>query len=376
MLRAAVLGGASALSLLASSAARAQARPAAAPQPALRVTQLLDMSASQQELSRDYSTGVRLAFAQLKASQPLLPQLVTVETDGSAGAVAEALRGITVDSTQLALLGTVGESLALQTMAVMQREDYRLAHIAPWLSDSRHDDDARLLTLFASREQQLRYALRSLAVAGVGELALAFPHARMAQDMAAATQKLAADLGVKVRSIAPAAGQTLQDLAARLPAGTPFYMVFMGASVEMAQFVQGLGARGAQRIVVCLTGVDPTTFTQLVPNARVPVVFTQGVPNPHSGRVPLVRSYRQALARYFDEAPSPVSLAGYVAGRYAAQLFGRLGATPTRAQVLAEVQQRRAASIDEWPLAFGTQGRGSSFVEQVLLNAHGQFVGN
>lgn len=356
--------------------AAAQPKPGGAPAPAPRVTQLLDMSASQQELSRDYSTGLRLAFAQLKAAQPTLPQLVTVETDGSAASVADALRAVAQDASQLALLGTVGESLALQAMAHIQREDLRLAHIGPWLFDTRHDADSRLLTFFASREQQLRYALQSLAAAGVGELALAYPDARMAADMAVATQALAANLGVKMRSIAPAAGQSLQDFAARLPIGTPFHLVFMGASVELAQFVRGLGARGAQRIVVCLTGVDPTTFTQLVPDNRVPVVFTQGVPNPHSGRVSLVRSYRQALSRFFDEAPSPVSLAGYVAGRYAAQMFARLGAMPTRAQVLAEVQQRRNATVDEWPLSFEASGRGSGFVAQMLLNTSGQFVGS
>lgn len=375
LLQTAALAGAAPL-WSGASAAQAQTRPGAAPQPAPRVTQLLDMSASQQELSRDYSTGVRLAFAELKQAQPLLPQLATVETDGSAASVADALRSVAQDASQLALLGTVGEALALQAVGHIQRENLQLAHIGPWLFDTRHDADTRLLTFFASREQQLRYALQSLAAAGVGELALAYPDARMAKEMAAATQALATGLGVKMRSIAPAAGQGLQDFAARLPAGTPFYLVFMGASVELAEFVRGLGTRGAQRLVVCLTGVDPTTFTQLVPDNRVPVVFTQGVPNPHSGRVPLVRGYRRALSRFFDEAPSPVSLAGYVTGRYAAQMFARLGATPTRAQVLAEVQQRRGATLDDWPLAFESSGRGSSFVAQMLLNTRGQFIGS
>lgn len=358
----------------ASAQTRAPGTPTSAPAP--RVAQLLDMSPSQQELSRDYSTGLRLAFAQLKQAQPQLPQLVTVETDGTPGAVAEALRAVAQDNSQVALLGSVGESVAVHAMAQIEKQDLRLAHIGPWLFDTRHDADTRLLTLLASREQQLRYALQSLAVAGVSELALVFPDARMAQEMAGATQALATGMAMKMRAIAPAHGQALQAFAAKLPAGVPFHLVFMGTSVELAEFVRGLGARGTQRIVVCLTGVDPNTFTQLVPNNRVPVVFTQGVPNPRTGRVPLVLSYRQALARFFDEAPSPVSLAGYVAGRYAAQMFARLGSMPTRSQVLAEVQQRRAVGIDDWPLAFDTSGRGSAFVAQMLLNTHGQFVGS
>ena len=158
------------------SGALAQARPGAGLQPpAPRVTQLLDMSASQQELSRDYSTGLRLAFAQLKAAHPHLPQLVTVETDGSAASVAEALRNVAQDASELALLGTVGESLALQAMGQIQREDLRLAHIGPWLFDTQHDADPRLLTFFASREQQLRYAMQSLPAAYANDF-ISRPH--------------------------------------------------------------------------------------------------------------------------------------------------------------------------------------------------------
>ncbi|MDA7417247.1 ABC transporter substrate-binding protein [Xenophilus arseniciresistens] len=374
LLRGAALACAAPPLLLGFQGVSAQTRAGSAPAP--RVTQLLDMSPSQQELSRDYSTGLRLAFAQLKEAQPQLPQLTTVETDGSPGAVAEALRAVAQDGSQLALLGTVGETTALHAMDQIQRQDLRLAHIGPWLFDTRHDADTRLLTFLASREQQLRYAMQSLAAAGVGELALVYPDARMAQDMAGATQALVTGMAMKMRVIAPAYGQGLQAFASRLPAATPFHLVFMGTSVELAEFVRGLGAHGMQRIVVCLTGVDPNTFTQLVPDNRVPVVFTQGVPNPRTGRVPLVLSYRQALARYFDEAPSPVSLAGYVVGRYAAQMFARLGSTPTRAQVLTEVQQRRAVGIDEWPLAFDKSGRGSAYVAQMLLNTRGKFVGS
>jgi hypothetical protein len=44
----------------------ALAQPRGAEGKSLRVAQLLDTSGDQQELSRDYSTGVRLAFAEIK----------------------------------------------------------------------------------------------------------------------------------------------------------------------------------------------------------------------------------------------------------------------------------------------------------------------
>src|SRR5437899_6451289 len=89
---------------------------AIAQSPGPRVTQLLDMSPDQQELSRDYATGVRLAFAELKKANAPVPQLYTVETDGTPLAARNAVQLVKNDPAQVALLGTVGEGLALATL--------------------------------------------------------------------------------------------------------------------------------------------------------------------------------------------------------------------------------------------------------------------
>jgi len=114
---------------------------------------------------------------------------------------------------------------------------------------------------------------------------------------------------------------------------------------------------------------------QLNPGKSVPVIFTDVVPNPHTSKLPVVRAYRAALQRLFDEAPSPVSLAGYLAGRYTATMLAGVGANPTRARVLAEFQRRRPLELDGWHLTFNQGARASNFVSQTLLNGQGSFVG-
>lgn len=70
-----------------------------------------------------------------------------------------------------------------------------------------------------------------------------------------------------------------------------------------------------------------------------------------------------------------MSLAGYLAGRYAATVLASAGAGASRAKVLAEFQRRRPLELDGWQLAFDAHGRASSFVSQTLLNTRGNFVG-
>jgi hypothetical protein len=340
-----------------------------------RVTQLIDMSPDQQELSRDYATGIRLAFAELRKANAFAPQLSSVETDGTAVAARNAVRLVRNDPSQVALLGTVGEGLALAALDEASRSKLDIAHVAPWLADSQFDGDAHLFGLFASREDQLCYVLGNLANMGVSELGMVYPSPAHAKALGAGAERIGERLKIKVRPLTMAAGQDPAVFASQLRPDAPFFLVFMGAGIELAQFTRGLNRRGAQRYVVCLADVDTNTFLQLNPGKAVPIIFTQIVPNPHSSKVAVVRAYRDALARLFDEAPSPVSLAGYLAGRYAAQVIGSAGPNPTRARVLSEFQRRRPIELDGWRIEYLNGARGSAFVSQTLLNTQGAFVG-
>ncbi|MDB5730899.1 MAG: amino acid/amide transporter substrate-binding protein family, partial [Variovorax sp.] len=231
-----------------------------------------------------------------------------------------------------------------------------------------------LFAIFASREEQLRHVLKNMAGMGVTELGLVYPTPAQAQALQPSTSAFAARLQLKTRALTVPAGEDIERYASRLPPDAPVFLVFMGQSIELALFTRGLGQRGSQRYVVCLSDVDTTTFLQLKPAKAVPVIFTQVVPNPRAGKVGVVRSYRAALQRLFDEAPSPVSLAGYLAGRYAAAVLAGAGPNPTRARVLAEFQRRRPLELDGYHLEFARDGRASRYVSQTLLNAQGNFI--
>lgn len=369
------LAGAFGAAALSTHSSLSGAQPRTADAGTMRVTQLLDMSPDQQQLSRDYATGIRLAFAELRKANLPVPQLASVETDGSAASARAALQSIRDDATQVAILGTAGEGLALASLQESARLQLDIAHVAPWLADPQLDGDPRLFALFASREEQIRYVLKTLSVVGVHELGLVYPSQRHADTMQAGMAAIAARLSLKTRSLVIPKGQDITQYAARLPAGAPFFLMFMGGSIELALFTQGLSQRGTQRYVLCLSDVDTNTFMQLNPGKKVPVIFTDVVPNPHTSKLPVVRAYRSALQRLFAEDPSPVSLAGYLAGRYAAAVLAAAGPGATRARVLAEFQRRRPLELDGWHLAYSPQGRASNFVSQTLLNTSGNFVG-
>ncbi|HKW84624.1 MAG TPA: ABC transporter substrate-binding protein [Burkholderiaceae bacterium] len=350
------------------------AQPRGADTKSLRVTQLLDSSADQQELSRDYSTGVRLALAEIRQAGGRVPQLVSIDTDGSAASLRDALMQVKSDPTQVALLGAVGGRLAAASIAGAKQAQLEIAHVAPWLADSRFDGERQVFAIFASREAQIRHALGALATMGVSELGLVYP-GRREEEMHDEIEAITKRLSLRTRRLSVPNGQDVAAYAAALRPDVPAFLLFLGGSIELAQFTQGLTKQVLPRYIICLSDVDTTTLLQLNPGKAASVIFAQVVPNPQSSSAPVVRSYRQTLKALFDEAPSPVSLAGYLAGRYAARVLGTLDAGASRAAVLAEFERRRPIDLDGYRIEFTGQGRGSSFVSQTLLGANGRLIG-
>lgn len=372
-----LLGGAGSAAAMALFSTPAIATgPAAKPAPglAVRMTQLMDMSPSQQALSRDYATGFRLAFAEARATSGVYVELQSIEIDGSETAVRGAIQSVKGDATQVALIGAVGERLALASLQQATQSELEIAHVAPWLADTRFDAGDNLFALFASREEQIRYVLNGLAAMGVADIGIVYPNAAHEAALQPGTAQILERLKLKARVLTVPAKMNPESFGGQLDGKAPYFLLFMGDAIELALFTRGLAQRKIQRTVLCLSDVNTSTFLQLQPGKAVPVIFTRLVPDPRTGKVSVVRSYQRALQHYFDEEPSTTSLAGYLGGRYAVSVMAAAGPRPTRARVLAEFKRRAAIDLDGWRFDFGASRRASAYVGQVLWNGNGSFI--
>ena len=255
----------------------------------IRVAHLLDASPDQQEISRDYATGVRLAVNDFNRSARRGLQLVNFESDGSAASVRAQIESIRKDASLCALLGTAGERLALESIAAARAQGLSIAHVAPWLSDTRHDRDRDVVTLFASREAQLLYALKSLEAIGIAEIGLVYASARDFESLHGGVERVVESLTLRSAVFAPRSGEDIAALAGRIGSASPIVMLFLGETIELSQFMQALSARRLQRYIVSLADIDVGTLMQLGVGRAVPLILTQVVPNPQTSNLPAVR---------------------------------------------------------------------------------------
>ena len=372
--RQALLAGAGVLAT-ALSPCMAQPGKASNGRTGLTVAQLFDTSAAQQDVSKDFLIGSRAAWQDINAKggvhgKPV--QHLSIEIDGTPAGLRAALASIRDNPACVCLSGTAGDPIATQLVGLLRQENLALAHAAPWLQNSSLEVDDRTFPIFAARQEQIGHALKSLTVMGVQDLGAVYAssqeHALYHEDL----ERIAAEFKVRLQSFR-AEGELVR-LGQRLTQSTPAILLFLGGTPELVQFTQGLDKQLRQRYVVALADVNLQTMIQMGGSRNTPVIATQAVPMVNSA-LPIVRMYRETLGRLFDEPPTSLSLAGFIAARYTYEVLADLDAAPTRQNVLAAFQRRASLDLGGYRVAFNPRRRSATYVTQSMLTMDGRVVG-
>ena len=341
----------------------------------ITVAQLVDVSPAQQDVSRDFLVGSRTAWQDINARGGLRGrpvQHLTLETDGTAASLRAALDSVQKNTDCVALSGSVGDQLASQVATLSRQSGLAIAHAAPWLQSASLDVDDNTFPIFAARQEQIAYALKTLSVMGLGDLGTVYASSGGHAAYHLELERIAATLKLKMQSFQGAGN--LLTLGQKMTPQTPAVLLFVGGTPELAQFCQGLEKQARQRYVVALADVNLQTLQQINPTRNTPVIATQPVPLVNAN-LPVVRSYRDNLARLFDEAPTPLSLAGYIAARYTFEVLGDVEGPLTRQSALAAFQRRTSRDIGGFRVSFNAQRRSTSYVTQSMMSAGGRLIG-
>jgi ABC-type branched-subunit amino acid transport system substrate-binding protein len=342
---------------------------------AITVAQIYDASPGQQDVSKDFLIGSRAAWQDINARGGIRGRQVqhlNIEVDGSRESVRGAIASIRDNASCVALCGTAGDIAATRVVEVLRSEQIAIAHAAPWLQNSSAEVDERTFPIFAARQEQVAHALKSMSVMNVTEIGVVYAssveQAAYQDDIA----RVATELKVKLQTFR--AGGDLQRLGQQLGQNTPAILLFVGGTPELVQFTQGLEKQARQRYVVALADVNLQTMIQMGAARTTPVIATQPVPVVTAG-LPIVRMYRDVLGRLFDEPPTPLSLAGFIAARYAYEVLADLDGQPTRHGALAAFQRRSALDVGGYRIAFDPRRRGGAYVTQSMLTQDGRVIG-
>lgn len=350
------------------------AKPAAAAR-SLVIAQLVDFSDSQQDVSKDFLIGSRAAWQDINARGGVRGRPVThttVETDGTPAKVRSALLETIGNPACIALSGSVGDRLAGQIAGLAGQVGLNMAHVAPWLQNSSLDVDDKTFPIFAARQEQIAHALKNMSAMGMKTLGAVYASSAEQAAYHLELERIAAGMQLKLQSFEGTGD--LRLLSQKFTPDTPAVLLFLGGTPELAQFTQGLEKQARQRYIVALADVNLQTLLQMGAARNTPIIATQPVPMVNAS-LPVVRQYRETLARLFDEPPTPHSLAGFIAARYTFEVLNEIDGPLTRQSALASFQSRASRSIGGFRVSFNASRRSGDYVTQSMMAQDGRLIG-
>lgn len=360
---------------LAATTAWSQPGPPPTSNRQITVVQMVDFSQAQQDVSKDFLIGSRAAWADIHTRGGLRGKRIehlVLETDGTPASLQKALAAARDNPSCIALFGTVGDRLASQTVALSRKGGLNMAHAAPWLQDASLDIGDKTFPIFAARQEQIAHALKSAAVMSIRELGVIFGTAQDYQTYHTELDQLAVNLNIKLQTYRDT--DDLRQLGQKLPATAPAVLLFIGGTPELAEFSQGLQKQTRQRYVLALADVNLNTLRQLGMTRNTTVIAMQPVPMVNTS-LPIARSYRETMARLFDEQPTSLGFAGFIAARYTFDVLSSIDGALTRQNALVAFQQRTALDIGGYLVNFNAQRRSSTYVTQSMMSADGRLIG-
>ena len=339
------------------------------------IAQIVDTSAQQQDVSKDYLIGSRAAWQEINALGGLLGRPVkhlSIETDGSAGSLRTALDSAQGNPACIALSGTAGDRAAQALTSLLRTERSGLAHVAPWLQNTSSELDDTTFAIFADRQAQIAHIVKSLSIVGTKDMGVIYAspqeYALYRADVERSTQSMSMKLSTSLPN------QDLKSVGQKLGASSPAVQLFIGGTPELAQFTLGLEQQARQRYVLALADVNLQTMKEMGAARQTPVFAAQTVPMVNSS-LPVVRAYRAAMSKFFDEPATPLSLAGYIAARYTFEVLSKVGAGLNRQSALAAFQKRESVDVGGFRVNYNATQRGSQFVTQSMMSRDGYTVG-
>ena len=339
------------------------------------IAQIVDFSQAQQDVSKDFLNGSRAAWQEINSRGGIRGRQVqhlTLESNGTESSLRAALEAVKANTSCVVMSGNAGDHMASQILEISRQEPTGMAHAAPWLQNSSLEIDDATFPIFAARQEQIGHALKTLSVMGMSEIGAVYGSP---QDYAAyhhEIKRIASSMQFKLQSFQ--GNGDLRLLGQKLTAQTPAVLLFVGGTPELAEFTQGLEKQARQRYIVALADVNLQTMLQMGAARSTPVIATQPVPMVNAS-LPVVRSYRDALSRLFDEPPTPLSLAGYIAAKYTSEVLSEVDGPVTRQSALAAFQKRTKLDLGGFLVSFGQQRRSSNYVTQSMMTVNGRLVG-
>ncbi|HEX6703363.1 MAG TPA: ABC transporter substrate-binding protein [Albitalea sp.] len=232
--------------------------------------------------------------------------------------------------------------------------------------------------LRASYRQEAAKLVHQLSTVGVRRVALLYQDDAFGKDAAAGFEEALKDAGLAPLVTATYDRKDLNvESAVRSIGQASSEAVLMACSPRAClDFIKAMRAEKHRCQFLTLSNVNSDEFAKGLGNDTRGVVVAQVMPSPWSHVIPLAREYRQALKDSGSGVPvSYASFEGFAAAKLVVTALRLAGPDPTRERFMAALESMRELDLGGLTVRFfGTDHRGSNFVELTFISQGGKYI--
>lgn len=369
------LGAGAAALLLPGMAGRVQAKEAGGA--AIVVGQSIDLSGVMQNIGREYFSGAKVAFDQLNQSgglggRPL--RLVQLDDGGDPARALANARQLIEEARADLLFGFCSDPCveAVARSDVFRRSDLDL--FAPLTGIDHPAASGRVVYLHPGHAEEMRQIMKRLANLSLTRLGIV--HTESAAMTAAwnAAQSVARGLAIDAprNYLLKEGAANATGLIQAVARDSIQALIVIADAFSAGLLLKPLRQQNPALFVCLGSMVDLPTIQQIIgPGAASGMMVARAVPDPANTLIPLVAGFKRVLGRYMDEAPSAMSLEGYVAGQALISVLRRADGS----RRLAQVARDRVGALDLGGLKLDLAGvRAIDQIQLAMLTRDGRLI--
>ncbi|MEN6587334.1 MAG: ABC transporter substrate-binding protein, partial [Sulfuricella sp.] len=345
------------------------------------IGQSIDISGPLGDIGKDYLAGAKVYFDYINSTGGIHGRKIVhiaVDNGGSAEKSAQISRNFLAKQNVDILFGYFGEGSMDELLRNPEFETSKIPLVAPLSGIELKRGNDHIFFVRPSYASEARKLVGHFLSLGITRFAAVYAADSYGSSALAAVEGALKSKNMALMGKYPV-GQEQAGLDAAIKstlASKPQAIIVILETLPAAQFIKAYRQVDAGTYIFGLSMINHQTLFEIAgKDLAAGVMLSEVVPHPSNWSVPVVAEHRKIMEIYRDEAPSHLTLEGFIAAKMLVSALRNIGKDFTPAQLTAALKETKSMDIGGFYLEFSPlSNRGSRYVDINVITRKGRLL--
>lgn len=345
------------------------------------IAQAIDLSGPNSDIGMDYMAGAKVYFDFVNLNGGINGRKIThlfVDDKGDPGKTVEITRGFIKDDNAQILFGYFGDA---NVDAVLHDQSFQRSNamlFAPLSGMDVRSGKNDVFFMRASYATEIKKMIGFFAGLGLKKYAAVYStdnsYGKVALQ-AVESELKKHNMSLSSKHQVSNDGRGMQAAVQALSVSKPQAIIVILDSLPAAQFVKDYHAVDWGVAMFGMSRINTVPLVELAGlNLAAGMMVAQVVPHPNSLSVSLVREHANLMKKFREEAPSHVTMEGFIAAKMLVESLKKAGNDFSRDHIASILKERGGVDMGGYYVDFSAGNRGSNYVDVNIIGKKGKLV--